>query len=214
MSDNDDGIVLVFDCGSTNLKVVAVNSKGKIAAWASLPNSPSPQKGEDPRWLIWDLDEIWRRLCLDAKKVMGKIDPRDVKAVTVTTWGADGAPVRKDGSLTYPPISWQCPRTEETAEKFKEKVSLWEAFRISGYQLTSFNTLLRLIWLRENAPEALDASYTWLMMPGLITYKLCGEFHIDPTSASTMMAMDLRKRDWSPLILTQASFLSGRSQVR
>ena len=204
MSENDDGIVLVFDCGSTNLKVVAVNSKGKIAAWASLPNSPSPQKGEDPRWLIWDLDEIWRRLCLDAKKVMGKIDPRDVKAVTVTTWGADGAPVRKEGSLTYPPISWQCPRTEETAEKFKEKFSLWEAFRISGYQLTSFNTLLRLIWLRENAPEALDASYTWLMMPGLITYKLCGEFHIDPTSASTMMAMDLRKRDWSPRLLELA----------
>ena len=55
MSENDDGIVLVFDCGSTNLKVVAVNSKGKIAAWASLPNSPSPQKGEDPRWLIWDI---------------------------------------------------------------------------------------------------------------------------------------------------------------
>ncbi|RLI04210.1 L-fuculokinase, partial [Candidatus Bathyarchaeota archaeon] len=63
---------------------------------------------------------------------------------------------------------------------------------------------LRLIWLRENAPEALDASYTWLMMPGLITYKLCGEFHIDPTSASTMMAMDIQKRDWSPQLLELA----------
>jgi len=204
MTEHSNEIVLVFDCGATNLKVVAVNSEGKIAAWASLPNSPVPQKGGEAGWLIWDLEEIWRKLCLGARKVLKKIDPQCIKAVTVTTWGADGAPVRKDGSLTYPPISWQCPRTEETAKKIEEKISLWEIFRITGYQLTSFNTLLRLMWLRENAPEALNESYTWLMMPGLITYKLCGEFHIDPTSASTMMAMDLRKRDWSDQLLELA----------
>jgi len=204
MIEDNNEIVLVFDCGATNLKAVAVSSKGKIAAQASFPNSPVPQKGGEPGWLIWDLEEIWRKLCLGAKKVLGEINPRDVKAVTVTTWGADGAPVRKDGSLTYPPISWQCPRTEETAKKIEEEISLWEIFQITGYQLTPFNTLLRLIWLRENVPEALNEAYTWLMMPGLITYKLCGEFHIEPTSASTMMAMDLRKRDWSAQLLELA----------
>jgi len=204
MTEDSKEIILVFDCGATNLKVVAVNSVGKIAASASFQNSPSPQKEGKPGWLIWDLNEIWRKLCLSTKKVLEKIDPRDVKAVTVTTWGADGAPVRRDGSLTYPPISWQCPRTEETAKKIEEKISPWEIFRITGYQITSFNTLFRLMWLRENVPEALDEAYTWLMMPGLITYKLCREFHIEPTSASTMMAMDLRKRDWSAQLLELA----------
>ncbi len=42
------------------------------------------------------------------------------------------------------------------------------------------------------------------MMPGLIVHKLTGEFHIEPTSASTMMAMDLAKRDWSPKMLELA----------
>ena len=204
MTGGNDEFVLVFDCGATNLKAVAVSSEGKIAAQASFPNSPVPQKEGKSGWLIWDLEEIWRKLCLGARKVLEEINPRSVKAVTVTTWGADGAPVRRDGSLTYPPISWQCPRTEETAREIAERVSLWEIFQITGYQLTSFNTLLRLIWLRENVPEALDEAYTWLMMPGLITYKLCGEFHIEPTSASTMMAMDLRKRDWSAQLLKLA----------
>jgi len=204
MTGDNGEIVLVFDCGATNLKAVAVSSEGKIAAQASFPNSPVPQREGEPGWLIWDLEEIWRKLCLGAKKVLGEINPQDVKAVTVTTWGADGAPVRKDGSLTYPPISWQCPRTEETAKKIEEKISLWEIFQITGYQLTPFNTLLRLIWLRENVPEALNEAYTWLMMPGLITFKLCGEFHIEPTSASTMMAMDLQKRDWSAQLLELA----------
>ena len=205
----DGGIILVFDCGATNLKVAAVNSEGKIDAEASFPNSPTPQKGGKPGWLIWDLDEIWRKLCLGARKVLEKIDPQRIKAVTVATWGADGAPVKEDGSLTYPPISWQCPRTMETAKKIEERISLWEIFQITGYQLTSFNTLLRLIWLRENAPEALNEAYTWLMMPGLITHRLCGEFHIEPTSASTMMAMDLRRRDWSDQLLELAGLDSS-----
>jgi len=205
----DNEIILVFDCGATNLKVIAVNSKGKIVTRASFPNSPSPQKEGKPEWLIWDLDEIWRKLCLGAKKVLERIDPQNVKAVTVTTWGADGAPVRRDGSLTYPPISWQCPRTEKTAKKITEKISPWEIFKITGYQITSFNTLLRLIWLRENVPEALNEAYTWLMMPGLITYKMCEEFYIEPTSASTMMAMDLRKRDWSAQMLELADLDPG-----
>lgn len=39
------------------------------------------------------------------------------------------------------------------------------------------------------------------MLPGIINYRLCQEFAIDPTSASTMMAMDLKKRDWWKKIL-------------
>ena len=208
MNENGE-IILVFDCGATNLKAVAINPEGKIVAWASFPNSPASQKEGKPEWLIWDLEEIWRKLCLASKKVLEIVDPRNVRAVTVTTWGADGAPVKKDGSLTYPAISWQCPRTIETAKKIEEKISPWEIFQITGYQITPFNTLLRLIWLRENVPEALDEAYTWLMMPGLITYRLCGEFHIEPTSASTMMAMDLQRRDWSDQMLELAGLDSS-----
>ena len=197
-------VVLVFDCGATNLKVVAVDPQGRIVAHASRANGPKPQKDGEPGWLVWDLEEIWRRLCEGAREVSKKIGPESIKAVTVTTWGADGAPVKRDGALTYPPISWQCPRTEATMKGISESVSALEIFRTTGYQLIPFNTLFRLIWLRNTVPEALDNAYTWLMMPGLIAQKLTGMFHIDPTSASTMMAMDLGRRDWSASMLDLA----------
>ena len=204
-----EDVVLVFDCGATNLKAVAVDANGRIVAQASRPNSPKPQKDGKPGWLIWDLEEIWHKLCAGAKEVMEQVGPERVRAVTTVTWGADGAPVRKDGSLTYPPISWQCPRTEETAEKFSAVMSPLEIFQITGYQFTPFNTIFRLIWLKENVPEALEDAYTWLMMPGLVAYKLTGSFHIDPTSASTTMAMDLQKRDWSASMLELAGLDSS-----
>jgi len=196
--------VLVLDCGSTNLRTVAIDSTGKPVAHASRPNRPHPQTDGKAGWLIWNLDEIWQKLSETSQEVSRIIGPKNIKAVTVTTWGADGTPVKRDGTLTYPPISWQCPRTQETAKSIVEKMSAWEIFKITGYQIISFNTLLKLIWLRENVPKALDEAYTWLMMPGLLVHRLTGKLHIDPTSASTMMTMDLGRRDWSETMLELA----------
>jgi len=204
-----DEFVLVLDCGSTNLRTVAVDWAGRTVAQANRPNRPYPQTDGKPGWLVWDIDEIWHRLSETSQEVSRVVGPKNIKAVIVTTWGADGAPVRRDGTLTYPPICWQCPRTQETARNITEYLSPWEIFRITGYQIISFNTLLKLIWLRKNAPKSLNEAYTWLMMPGLLVHKLTDKFHIEPTSASTMMAMDLERRDWSESLLELAGLDSS-----
>lgn len=204
MPSGDSDLVMVLDCGSTNIKAVIVDSHGNILAFANRPNAPHPQLDGAPDWLIWDLNEIWLKICEASREAAGKVNPRNIKAVIVITWGADGAPIRRDGTLTYPPISWQCPRTRILAERIKEKISAWEIFKITGYQIIPFNTIFKIIWLKENAPEAFRDTHVWLMMPGLITHRLTGEFHVDPTIASTMMAMDLKKRDWSSTMLELA----------
>jgi len=48
----DGKIALVYDCGSTNLRVAAVNEEGEIVAQKSVYNSPKPQPGGKPGWLI------------------------------------------------------------------------------------------------------------------------------------------------------------------
>jgi len=201
--------VLVLDCGSTNLRAVAIDSAGRTLAQSSRPNRSHPQPSGEPGWLIWDLDEIWRKLSEVTQETSTLVGPENIKAAIVTTWGADGAPVRRDGGLTYPPISWQCPRTQEAAKEVVKRLSAWEIFQVTGYQIISFNTLLKLIWLRENVPKALDQAYTWLMMSGLLVHKLTRKFHIDPTSASTMMAMNLEHRDWSQSLLDLAGLDRG-----
>jgi len=202
-------IVIVFDCGATNVRAVAVESSGKILASSGFPNSPSPQKGK-AGYLVWDLEILWKKLCLACKKVISQIDCKNIRAVTVTTFGADGAPVDRKGNLTYPVISWQCPRTLEIANRLTARTKLAEKiYRITGYQIISFNTILKLMWLKENAPRALENAKCWLMMPGLLTYKLCSEFSIDPTIGSTTMAMDIKHRRWSEEILGMAGINSS-----
>lgn len=78
-------VVLVFDCGATNLKAVAVDPQGKIVAQTSRANGPKPQKDGEPGWLIWNLEEIWRGLCDGAREVSKEVGLENIKAVTVTT---------------------------------------------------------------------------------------------------------------------------------
>jgi L-fuculokinase len=197
---NED-LVLVLDCGSTNIRAVAVSAKGEFVASSSKANRSVEQPGGKAGWKIWNLEEIWRKVSEASREVVRKVGTDRIEAVTLTTWGADGAPVSRDGTLTYPPISWQCQRTASMALEIKKRMSAWEIYKITGYQVISFNTILKMMWLRKNVPKALDRAYTWLMMPGLLAFKLTDEFHIEPTSASTTMAMDLGRRDWSKRLL-------------
>ncbi len=199
-----DDLVVVLDCGATNARAVAVDTTGAVVAAASRPNDPVPQADAPDGWLVWDLEEVFGKLAEACAEALAGIDAARVKAVTVTTFGADGAPVAQGGSLTYPVISWQCSRTEELARTIGERMDPWLIFSTTGYQIIGFNTLLKLIWLRENAPQALEDARCWLMMPGLLSMLLCGERSIDPTAASTMMAMDMAARDWSAEMLALA----------
>ncbi len=198
-------VAVVFDCGATNLRVMAVDSQGQTLASASRRNKAARQpRAASDEWRIWDLEEVWGKLADGCQEVCQQVDTDRIVAVTVTTFGGDGAPVRSDGTLTYPIISWQERRTQRLTAEIAELMDPWEIFQETGYQIIYFNTLLRLMWLRQNAPEALQTADYWLMMPGVLNMKLCGELSIDPTAAGTMMAMNMGTRDWSAKMLALA----------
>jgi len=198
-------VVIVYDCGSTNLRVVAFDADGRVVGQRRTGNSTKPQPGGRPEWRIWDLDEIWDKLCILTRELLRDLgDGYRVVGAVVTAWGADGVFVDEYGRPTYPAISWQCPRTREVMDKLRERVDPWEVFKITGYQFISFNTFFKWVWLRENAPESIERARAFLMIPHYLSYKLTGELHIEPTDASTTMAMDLAKRDWSDEMLALA----------
>ncbi|MEN2974575.1 MAG: FGGY family carbohydrate kinase [Candidatus Caldarchaeales archaeon] len=201
-----EDVVIVYDCGSTNLRVAAFKSSGDIVAQRTTSNSSKIQYPEKPEWRIWDLDEIWFKLCQLTRDVLKELyEDYRVVGVIVVTWGADGVFVDREGKPTYPAISWQCSRTIESMNEVRGLIDPWEVFKITGYQFISFNTFFKWFWIKRNVPEAIEKAKTFLMIPHYITYKLTGEFFVEPTDASTTMAMDLAKRDWSTEMLCLVS---------
>ncbi len=191
---------LILDCGATRLRSIAVNPQGRILSFHSVPNQPCLQD-ERGEYLIWDMEEIWAKMCRNTRKVVGELQGV-VRGVAITTFGADGAPVAADGTLTYPVISWQCHRTAPLAREITAFFSPRELFRITGYQVIPFNTFIKLLWLKKNVPSVLKEACCFMMMPGIINFFLTGEMTIDYTSASTTMMMDVAKRQWSEELLS------------
>ena len=103
---------LCLDCGATNVRAMVVDEQGVIVGKASQPNATLPGE-ENPEFHVWDADRIFRQLSECAVKALEGLNAEQVTAVTITTFGVDGALVDDAGNLLYPVISWKCPRTAE-----------------------------------------------------------------------------------------------------
>ena len=207
MSGGD--IVIVFDCGATNVRVIAIDSKGSVIASDSSPNNTSPDPF-NPAWRIWDVNVIWQKMCNASLTVTGKINSNDIAGVTVTTFGVDGTLFDRSGSMLYPVISWQCERTAPIMENIGKYIPLIDLYKECGVLPFTFNTINKLIWFREQKPELIEKSHRFLFMPSIFSFFLTGEMINDTTMAGTSMATGLASRKFSPEILSRIGFPAAK----
>jgi L-fuculokinase len=197
--------VIVFDCGATNVRVIAINSKGVILAIESFPNNTRPDPSY-PSYRIWDIKEIWDNMCLASQKVIRQINVNRIAGVTVTTFGVDGTLFDKSGKMLYPVISWQCERTNPIMANIDRYLSINELYGESGVLPFSFNTINKLIWLIEQKPEIVEKSSSFLFMPSIFSFLLTGEMINDTTMAGTSMLTNLQTRCFSENIISKIKF--------
>lgn len=195
-------IVIVFDCGATNVRVVATGISGNILASESFTNNTRPDPFY-PSFRIWDIREIWEKMCRASSKVMGQIDKKRVAGATVTTFGVDGTFFSREGEMLYPVISWQCERTKDIMSGIDKYIPLSDLYRENGVLPFAFNTINKLIWFEENKPEITEKSHRFLFMPSIFSFFLTGEMTNDTTMAGTSMLTSLRRREFSAEIFNR-----------
>lgn len=201
-------VILVLDCGATNVRAIAVDRQGKIIARAATANA-SDIAVENRAWHQWSLEAILQRFEQCCRQIRKELSSCTVRGITVTTFGVDGALVDEQGQLLYPIISWKCPRTAAVMENIGRFMPARQLQQISGVGAFAFNTLYKLIWLKENHPQLLEQAHAWLFISSLINQRLTGEFTTDITMAGTSQLLDIHQRDFSEQIL-QATGLPRR----
>jgi len=196
-------IVIVFDCGATNVRVVALNRRGVVIASESYANSPKADPFF-PAYRIWDAEAIWKKMCIASKKVVEKVNSAKILGVTFTTFGVDGTLFSRDGRMLYPVISWQCERTRQVMKNIDKYIPVEDLYRESGVLPFNFNTINKLIWFNENMPHLLRKSYRFLFMPAIFGFFLTGRMANDVTMAGTSMMTSLAGRKLSENIFRKA----------
>lgn len=198
-------IVLVFDCGATNIRAIAINIKGEIIASHSFTNSAKPDPFY-PGYRIWDVNEMWEKMCVASGKIVAGLGNRKIAGVTVTTFGVDGTFIDKTGKLAYPVISWQCERTSPIMANIDRYIKLDDLYKETGVFPFAFNTINKIIWFLENKPSIVDNSHMFLFMPAIFNYFLTGELVNDITMAGTSMMTGHKYRNWSEKISSSIGF--------
>lgn len=201
-------VILVLDCGATNVRAIAVNRQGKIISRAATTNASDIAR-ENSTWHQWSLEAILQRFAACCQQIHDELSSCQIRGIAVTTFGVDGALVDEHGKLLYPVISWKCPRTLAIMDNISRFMQPSRLQEISGVGAFGFNTLYKLIWLKENHPQLLEQAHSWLFISSLINHRLTGEFTTDITMAGTSQMLDIHQRNFSSDIL-QATGLPRR----
>lgn len=198
-------LALIFDCGATNLRTIAINQQGKIVASHHLANN-TQTGNENPDYHIWDFEEIWQKLTHCANQTLADLTAQQIPldsivGIAVTTFGVDGAPFDKQGKQLYPIISWKCPRTLPVMQKLSQYFDVEKLYQRNGIGQYSFNTLFKLLWLKENQPEVFANMDKWVFISSMLSQRLTGEWTTDRTMAGTSMMTNLATDDWDEEVL-------------
>lgn len=195
-----------IDLGSTSLKAVIYSLDGRAVSSANRPTELVHPHADHPDWATWRPEQIWGGVCESLREATARLqDPGEIKGVAVTGMGMDGLPIGKDGRWLYPFISWHCPRTVPQQQWWLEHVGAEKQFAIGGNPVWAFNTVLRLLWMREHEPHILAQTDKWLLIEDFVNFMLSGARATDYSMASSTLLFDQSRRDYSEELLRIAN---------
>ena len=188
--------ILVIDRGSTNVKAVLVDTKGREAAISSCPSQkPVSLK---PGWWEQDMDMIWKDSVRAINGIFSKgYLPEDILGVTVTGQGNGLMPVNQEGRPSRMGILSLDSRASEIHSGWIEDGRYGKTVDTVMMPFGTGSPLPLLAWFLQQEPEEFDKIHTVLFSKDWIRYRLCGVLCTDRTDASGAGLMDISGNDYA-----------------
>ena len=190
------------DVGTTNIKVVAFDLSGQPVAHAS---TPTPTHYPRPGRAHYDPEELWQVFATTLRKVTGQLDDAGrVASIAVASMGEAAVPLDAAGRPTHDIIAWFDGRAQPQAERLDRTFGRDRLFGVTGLSLQPIFGLCKLLWLKENEPEAFGNTISWLNVADYIAFRLSGALATDYSLASRTLALDLHQLRWAEDLLREA----------
>lgn len=191
-------ISLGVDIGGTGAKCAAFHEDGRQLAVSYLeyPN-PAGKPSLDPGVLSDTVLEVIARCSalLD--------DPREVAAVTVSSFGESFVPLDEQGNPMSDIIMYFA---DTRSREFSDLVSCVgeEAFmRITRTKPDSFYSLSKMLYTRGSVRRPV---WKYLLISSYLCWRLCGETVIDVSLACRTLLFDVNHLAWSEELLAASGF--------
>lgn len=188
--------LLGLDIGTTSIKAVLYNSlSGMIVRTAARPTPIShPQEG----WSEHNPEALWQAAVAVIREAA---QGEPVIGLAISSMAEAGVLIDRNGQALSPIIAWFDRRSEPQAAWIEQKVSMAELYRITGQRVSPSFGVVKLLWLRENLPQAFAQGVMWLPVPSYLLYRLTQESAVDYTIAARTLVFDQHLLDWSKPLL-------------
>ena len=199
MSDANP-VLIGLDVGTTGTKAVAFDLAGAEIA-ANICPTPTTHLGNgraehDPEALWLTAAGVLRDVCAQ----LNALNATPI-ALGCSSMAEAGVLLDAHGTPTYPIIPWFDVRTTPQIEWWNQEIGSDQTAAISGVVPHPMFGLPKLMWIRDNEPEAFAAGRRWLNIADYIEYRLCGSMSTDYSLASRTLVLDLVNKQWSGALL-------------
>ena len=198
-----------LDLGTTGIKAVAFDGDDRELASAYVPTPTHRLPGGGAEY---EADELWSSACDVLRTVAGDLahGGHRVTAIAAASMAEAGVLVDGRGAPVGPVIAWFDPRTEPQARWWRDNVGVERTQLITALPLQPVFGAAKMLWTKENLPDAWAAGRHWLNMADWAAYRLTGTMATDHSLASRTMLLDLAARRWSDELLDAAGLDSSR----
>lgn len=201
-------MILSHDLGTTGNKATLVTNDGHLlrSVVVSYPVDfgPGGKAEQEP-------DHWWSAVVAASRDLLmlAAVNPSEVDVVSFSGQMMGVVPVDSGGDAVRPAIIWADTRAQSETAQMVDRVGLVRAYRMTGHRLNPTYSLAKMMWLRNNEPDAYARTITFLQAKDYAVLRLTGVRVTDPSDASSTNAYDQRTGTWSDELLDAAG-VDGR----
>lgn len=196
-----------IDLGTSGVKLMLMDEKGQLQRMAA---REYPIRFPQPGWSEQEPDDWWHAIAEGMTELIRGADAAQIAGIGVAGQMHGLVALDEGNRVIRPCILWNDGRTQKQVEYLnetigREKISAYTAnIAFAGF------TAPKLLWLRENEPEAF-ARISKIMLPkDYINYRLTGVHSTDYSDASGTLLLDVKHRRWSKEMLSLCGISEGQ----
>jgi len=201
--------LLGMDYGTGGAKGCIIDTEGNVLGYGF---EEYPILSPKPGWSEHDPARYWQIACKIIKDCLqeARIDPKQIKGIAVSSALPSLVMVDKDGAPINNAYNLMDRRATAEVEWLKANIGEERIFKISGNRLEDHPCIVKLMWERNNRPDAYKRIDKALTIEGYITQKLCGRSTLLYGSAALYgVAYDLVNRKFDEKMLEEIGIEPG-----
>jgi len=192
--------LLGVDLGTSSVKVLLATETGQVLGRGS---AEYPIHHPRPGWAEQDPDDWWRATVAAVRQALASVQgtPVSISAVGLSGQMHGTVLLGTAGQLLAPAVIWPDQRSRRQVQEITGLIGAERLIELTGSPVATGFQAATVRWVQQERPDLWRRTHSILLPKDYLRYRLAGDHCTDPSDGSGTLLLDVRSRDWSPLVL-------------